>query len=123
MQVRKRPVVVEAHQIPNPDIEKDLVAFLDWCTEVGFTNWASGDGNEIEIQTLEGVMTARSGDWVIKGVENEFWAIKESIFDKTYDIIPPTNAPASLDFGAVETSIGTDDADYSALNIDYGGYL
>lgn len=118
MLVRKLPVIVEAFQIPNPDIEKDLLAFHKWCEEVRFIDWESGDGDEIVIKTLEGEMTAASGAWVIKGVEGEFWAIKESIFNKTYEIIVVTPQPAGLDFGASSNYTGTPDGDYSALNTE-----
>jgi len=38
----------------------------------------------LEIPTLEGIMYAPPGAWVCKGVEDEFWFVKESIFEKTY---------------------------------------
>lgn len=118
MLVRKLPVVVEAHQIPNPDLEDALIIFLAWAEEVGFTEWDSGDGNEIEIKTLEGVMTARTGDWVIKGVEDEFWAIKESIFDKTYEVLKTTPQPAGLDFGATTPDMLGQDGSFDYPNSD-----
>lgn len=37
------------------------------------------------IDTLEGNMIANVGDFIIKGVEGEFYPIKEDIFQKTYD--------------------------------------
>lgn len=39
------------------------------------------------IPTLEGDMTASKGDWIIKGVNGEFYPCKPDIFDKTYDLI------------------------------------
>jgi Dephospho-CoA kinase len=39
---------------------------------------------EISIPTLEGVMTARHGDWIAKGPKGEYWAIKPDIFRATY---------------------------------------
>jgi len=36
------------------------------------------------IETLEGRMEVKPGDYVVTGVENEKWAIKPSIFEKTY---------------------------------------
>lgn len=39
------------------------------------------------IKTLEGVMTVSDGDYIIKGVNNEFYPCKPEIFEKTYDII------------------------------------
>lgn len=42
---------------------------------------------EVKIKTLEGVMTAEPGDWIITGVNGEQYPIKDDIFKKTYDII------------------------------------
>jgi hypothetical protein len=44
-----------------------------------------GDDLEVHIQTLEGEMVARLGDWVIKGVMGEFYPCKPDIFDATYE--------------------------------------
>lgn len=37
------------------------------------------------IRTLEGVMEARDGDWIIKGVKGEFYPCKPDIFAATYE--------------------------------------
>lgn len=42
---------------------------------------------ELSIPTLEGTMIARHGDWIAKGHDGEFWAIKPDIFQKTYECI------------------------------------
>lgn len=39
------------------------------------------------IETLEGPMTVNHGDYIIKGVQGEFYPCKPDIFDKTYEII------------------------------------
>jgi hypothetical protein len=39
----------------------------------------------IAIDTLEGTMRAHAGDWIVQGVEGEFYSVKHSIFIKTYD--------------------------------------
>jgi hypothetical protein len=39
------------------------------------------------VDTLEGIMSCHKGDWIVKGVEGEVYAIKNAIFEKTYDII------------------------------------
>ena len=39
----------------------------------------------LHINTLEGVMTASLGDWIIKGIRNEFYPCKPDIFEKTYE--------------------------------------
>ena len=42
---------------------------------------------EIVIETLEGDMTASVTDYIVKGVDGEFYPVKRSIFLKTYDVI------------------------------------
>lgn len=37
------------------------------------------------IDTLEGVMKARVGDYIIKGVHGEFYPCKPDIFNETYE--------------------------------------
>ncbi len=82
MIVRKKPVEVEAYQLT-----EDTAGMLaDWCKGLLVKR---GDNFEpsIQIMTLEGVMTARKGDWVIKGVAGEFYPCAPEIFNKTYEIV------------------------------------
>lgn len=46
---------------------------------------------EEKIETLEGVMTARPGDFVIMGVKGEFYPCKPDIFEKTYEPVREGN--------------------------------
>lgn len=41
----------------------------------------------IIVATLEGQMQADPGDWLVQGVEGEFYPVKPSIFAKTYDLV------------------------------------
>ena len=41
--------------------------------------------DRLEIKTLEGIMTANIGDWIIKGINGEFYPCKNDIFQKTYE--------------------------------------
>lgn len=40
---------------------------------------------ELTIHTLEGNMIASKGDYIIKGVNGEFYPCKPDIFEKTYE--------------------------------------
>ena len=73
-QFRKRPIVIEAIQLTEENIEE--VAEL--C------NGSVGD-TMIFLTTLEGVMYAQFGDWIIKGVNGEFYPCKPDKFEKTYE--------------------------------------
>ena len=39
----------------------------------------------MEIETLEGVMKANKGDWIIKGVKGELYPCKPDVFEMTYE--------------------------------------
>lgn len=41
------------------------------------------------IPTLEGVMLAREGDWVVRGVKGELYPVKPDIFELIYEEVPP----------------------------------
>jgi len=43
------------------------------------------DGFTLVIDTLEGIMTVSPGDWVIRGVQGEFYPCKPDIFAATYE--------------------------------------
>lgn len=76
---RKKPVVVEAVQYPceHPALQK--------CSCHKYERTACGCcGNEF-INTLEGNMIVRPGDWIIKGVQGEFYPCKPDIFEATYE--------------------------------------
>lgn len=86
-QFRKKPVVIEAFELGDPD-ERPFAAdeLHEWATKHGFDGWeSSADG--VVIQTLEGAMLARPGDWIIKGVKGEFYPCKPDIFAATYDAV------------------------------------
>ena len=53
---------------------------------MGEANYGS-DENTFFIHTLEGVMQARDGDWIIQGLRGEFYPCKPDIFQKSYEII------------------------------------
>ena len=42
---------------------------------------------EAIITTMEGVMTANNGDWIIKGVKGEIYPCKDEIFRMTYEAV------------------------------------
>lgn len=79
---RKRPVEVEAIQFDG----------WNWREVHQFMNdeplWFTQDFRKYEyilIRTLEGVMKASVGDYIIKGVHGEFYPCKPDIFRETYE--------------------------------------
>lgn len=77
----KKPVTIEAVQWTG----KNRTEILKFCTD-GYVSYENGSTEPIlKIQTLEGLMTATVGDYIIKGIKNEFYPCKENIFLLTYD--------------------------------------
>jgi hypothetical protein len=79
---RKKPVVIDAHQW---DGNSD--ALHAWLDALGVENGSGlyGKGDNLCIGTLEGTMTASPGDWIIRGVQGEFYPCKPDIFSATYE--------------------------------------
>lgn len=75
----KKPIVIDAEQFT--DENKDRVFNFVRCN-----CRASDDAGRptLDIQTLEGVMTASLGDWIIQGVTGEFYPCKPDVFEQTY---------------------------------------
>lgn len=77
---KKKPIVIEA---------------VKWTGEnpVEIINFKKGlpvdfrDNNEILIETLEGNMIAKAGDWIIKDIKGEYYPCKPDIFEATYELV------------------------------------
>ena len=80
MKYKKKPVVIEAIQFLNTDYD-NLVAIGSLGLEPVIEN------EKIKIETLEGTMYADKGDYIIKGVNGEFYPCKPDIFEKTYELV------------------------------------
>lgn len=84
---RKKPVIIEAVQIKQETVD-ECYDFLGISNKGNFGETGFGidpsDG-KFKITTLEGVMTAKVGDWIIKGVNGEFYPCNPDIFEKTYE--------------------------------------
>ncbi|MDF7683508.1 hypothetical protein PT287_08350 [Lactobacillus sp. ESL0679] len=84
MKYRKKPVVVDA--IRFLDTDKSILALSD---ELGLdpvrVSYKDHNHPVLKIETLEGMMNANVGDYIIKGVNGEFYPCKPDIFEKTYE--------------------------------------
>ena len=79
MRFRKKSVEVEAMEWTGSLTGE----FRDW---LGATDWRHTFRDDaLHIVTLEGEMTARPGDWIIRGVGGEFYPCKPDIFAATYE--------------------------------------
>jgi hypothetical protein len=95
---RKKPVVIQAMQWDGT--VEVATKIIDWILSYEGTaryheksNYQMGyeEGTfpaqpaYIGIDTLEGVMMTTKGDYVIKGVQDEFYPCKPGIFEQTYE--------------------------------------
>ena len=79
---RKKPVVIEAIQFNGDVIRGNYNEIIDFVgNELSYCSLTK----EIIIPTLEGDMTAKDGDYIIKGVNGEFYPCKPDVFKKTYE--------------------------------------
>jgi hypothetical protein len=82
MKVRKRPIAVEAMQYTGGN-RRELQR---WMVDSAQASAQSADTDDrFRIATLEGEMTVSVGDWVIKGIQGEFYPCKPDIFLATYE--------------------------------------
>lgn len=84
---KKKPMLISAFQLGYQDIPlwfqgaikdnfvSNIDAFLASANEI------------IKIKTLEGTMSAKKGDWIVRGVKGEIYPCKDEIFKATYDFV------------------------------------
>jgi hypothetical protein len=80
MKFRKKPVVIEAIKFDRLGMNyEEVKKFVGEDMQVRLEGYF--------INTLEGLMRVTPGDYVIKGVEGEFYPCKPDIFEKTYEMV------------------------------------
>lgn len=93
---RKKPVVIEAMRV---HAYTELLDPATWNANEGgeVWRWVNSNGGAIRcaqtdpgpaygvISTIAGEMRADIGDWIIKGVQGEFYPCKPDIFAATYE--------------------------------------
>ena len=73
---RKKPVIIEAIQWNGKNLA-EIDNFVGGSLKM--------EGSSLVIHTLEGDMEASINDYIIKGVNGEFYPCRPDIFDKTYE--------------------------------------
>ena len=77
----KKPIPIEAVQWTGDN----RVEVLNFCNQARFEYVINPLEIELVIHTLEGKMTAKVGDYIIKGVRGEFYPCAREIFEETYE--------------------------------------
>lgn len=88
---KKKPVEIEAIQWTGLNLEEIKLFVGDSLQyDIIDTAWEVGKGVphvNMRIKTLEGVMQADKGDFIIRGIRGEFYPCKPDIFQKTYEVV------------------------------------
>ena len=81
MKYRKKPVVIDAEQWTGSRESWNKIMVM------GLMKWKPGEmgSKTFIIETLEGDCLVKNGDWIIKGVQGEFYPCKPDIFEQTYE--------------------------------------
>jgi hypothetical protein len=87
MKYRKKPVVIDAEHYNghNGDFLRRWSGGAVVESPVLEPSEENPSGAYLQIKTLEGTMTAITGDWIIRGVKGEFYPCKPDIFAATYE--------------------------------------
>ena len=83
MKYRKKPVAIEAFRLIKGEIIPQW--FIKEWDAGNISLICNEDGMSADINTLEGVMHASPGDYIIKGVHGELYPCKSDIFEATYE--------------------------------------
>ena len=78
-QYSKKPVIIDAIQWTGSNIQE----VADFCSACYMK--PVDHVEKLHISTLEGIMVATEGDFIIKGIKGEFYPCKPDIFEMTYD--------------------------------------
>jgi hypothetical protein len=81
---KKKPVVVEALQFTRNNWD-EIVAFTNGKASTFNKSLILEDTYICNVNTLEGVMVATEGDFIIRGIKGEFYPCKPDVFWNTYD--------------------------------------
>ncbi len=80
---RKKPIIIEAVQWNGNNVD-EVMSFIK---NVASYNVELGT---LDIQTLEGTLTILMGDWIIKGVKDNFYVYEREEFVATYERVKDT---------------------------------
>lgn len=86
-QFRKKPVIIEAMQFNDAESAAAILMAADGAISYNANHGESPGAvdEHLMISTLEGVMRADIGDYVIRGIKGEFYPCKPDIFAASYE--------------------------------------
>lgn len=81
LKVSKKPIPVIAMEYTGKNYDE----VKKFCKDCVYKS--TEDNKTIYIKTLEGNMKCKIGNYIIKGIDGEFYPIQRDIFEKTYNIL------------------------------------
>lgn len=78
MKYKKKPVVIDAWEIQ---------VGIDWRVREDSGLAFHSNALFVTVPTLEGTMRGKIGDYLIRGVEGEYYICDRAIFFKTYEVV------------------------------------
>ena len=96
MKFRKKPVIIDAIQFTGKESLDEVIEFINLEKICGkreaniiksIIDYYFEKDKAIVIPTLEGNMIASIGDWIIRGVQGEYYPCKPDIFKATYEAV------------------------------------
>ena len=91
MKYRKKPVEIEAFRFDGDLVNSgDCYYVPEWGSKafeegILFFDSLEGPHCELFVKTLEGIIHASVGDYIIRGVKGEIYPCKPDIFEMTYE--------------------------------------
>lgn len=86
MKAVKKKIEVDVWQL---DGKRGWIVRPDWVLEKMDTGelYYDEEFQQWRIETLEGVMLAKNGDYLIRGVKGEIYPCKRDIFEESYEVV------------------------------------
>ena len=123
---KKETAIIEAIQ----HIDKNKTLILNFLLKSNsknneiIKNYSFNENGSLIIHTLEGNMKCNKGDYIIKGVDGEFYPCKQEIFEKTYELVYKITITETLQRDIIVKADNYEDAlyrvkeDYRNCNIN-----
>lgn len=92
---RKKPVDILAVRWNGQNIG-EILEFVDGKTRLDFSSNAAR--GELIIETINGDVTVPTGEWIVRGVEGEFYPCRADIFAETYE---PADPPVTIEIQGI----------------------
>jgi hypothetical protein len=83
---RKKPIVIEAYQYGEEEAPLWFKEAMRKGIVTPFSQYG-GDKRWCEVETSQGIMKGKQGDYIIKGVQGEIYPCKKAIFEETYELV------------------------------------